>query len=114
EVYAHFKMPLEINISGDNIKYLFICKLNPSKSVTRSCMDDLMSNLIAHKTRCAPKQVTGSSSIKSFVHGSMYSYSRMRYLLTLWVAWCHRPYAIVQDAELLQILHMLYEPVDIP
>ncbi|KAF8578274.1 hypothetical protein K439DRAFT_1241850, partial [Ramaria rubella] len=114
EVYAHFKMPPEIKISGDNIKYLFICKSNPSKSVTHSCMDDLTSNLVAHKTRCAPEQVTGSSSIKSFVHGSTYSYSQMRYLLTLWVARCHQPYAIVQDAELLQILQMLYELVDVP
>ncbi|KAF8574727.1 hypothetical protein K439DRAFT_1371668, partial [Ramaria rubella] len=110
----HFKMPPEIKISGDNIKYLFICKSNPSKSVTRSCMDDSTSNLVAHKTRCAPKQVTGSSSIKSFVHGLTYNYSRMCYLLTLWVAWRHRPYAIVQDAKLLQILQMLYELVDVP
>ncbi|KAF8592437.1 hypothetical protein K439DRAFT_1323416, partial [Ramaria rubella] len=30
------------------------------------------------------------------------------------VAWQHRPYSIVEDPELLQILQMLYEPVEVP
>ncbi|KAF8578372.1 hypothetical protein K439DRAFT_1315739, partial [Ramaria rubella] len=34
--------------------------------------------------------------------------------LTLWVARHHQPYGIVQDAKLLQILQMLYKPVDVP
>ncbi|KAF8584357.1 hypothetical protein K439DRAFT_1346259, partial [Ramaria rubella] len=32
----------------------------------------------------------------------------------LWVACRHRPYAIIQDPELLEIFKMLYEPAQIP
>ncbi|KAF8575009.1 hypothetical protein K439DRAFT_1370979 [Ramaria rubella] len=113
DIYDLFKMPPEIKVVGDGIKYMFICKSNPSKSVTRSCIDDSTSNLVAHKTRCAPDKAKGSSSIKSFAHGSMYTHGCMRYLLAIWVAWHHRPYAIVQDVELLEILCMLYDPVDV-
>ncbi|KAF8592629.1 hypothetical protein K439DRAFT_1323437 [Ramaria rubella] len=75
---------------------------------------DLTRNLMAHKARCDPDPVGGSSSIKHFAHSSMYSAVQLHFLLTIWVAWHHRPYAIVQDAELLEILHMLYRPVEIP
>ncbi|KAF8584372.1 hypothetical protein K439DRAFT_1149262 [Ramaria rubella] len=90
-------MPLEIKIVGDCIKYVFICKFN----------------LVVHKTCCAPNEATSVSTIKSFAHGSTYTYGWMRYLLVLWVACHHRPYAIVHDEELLDILRMLYEPVDV-
>ncbi|KAF8589235.1 hypothetical protein K439DRAFT_1612952 [Ramaria rubella] len=104
DVYAHFKMPPEIKIVGDCIKYVFICKLKPSKSITRSRLDDSTSNLVMHKTCCAPDEATSVSTIKSFAHGSTYMYGQMRYLLVLWVACHHRPYAIVHDEELLDIL----------
>ncbi|KAF8573057.1 hypothetical protein K439DRAFT_1074760 [Ramaria rubella] len=103
DVYAHFKMPVEIKIVGDCIKYVFICKLKPSKSITRSHLNDSTSNLVAHNS-FAPYEATSVSTIKSFVHGSTYTYGQMRYLLVLWVAHHHRPYAIVHDEELLDIL----------
>ncbi|KAF8572881.1 hypothetical protein K439DRAFT_1354409, partial [Ramaria rubella] len=34
--------------------------------------------------------------------------------LTIWVVCRHRPYAIIEDAELLTILQMPYEPVKVP
>ncbi|KAF8574611.1 hypothetical protein K439DRAFT_1371925, partial [Ramaria rubella] len=71
-------------------------------------------NLMAHKAWCTPDPASRSSSIKHFAHGSTYSAAQLHFLLTIWVAQRHQPYAIVQDAELLEILHMLYEPVEIP
>ncbi|KAF8579150.1 hypothetical protein K439DRAFT_1360241, partial [Ramaria rubella] len=76
--------------------------------------DDLTSNLLTHKTQCSPDLATGHSSIKSFAHGSSYSAAHLHYLLALWVACRHRPYAIIEDPELLEILQMLFEPVEVP
>lgn len=38
----------------------------------------------------------------------------MRYLLALWIARRHRPFAIVEDPELLAIFEMLYAKVETP
>ncbi|KAF8580011.1 hypothetical protein K439DRAFT_1236255, partial [Ramaria rubella] len=113
DVYNHYKMPPEIKVEGNSVKYLFIPK-NPSKCVARSRMDDLTSNLVSHKEQCAPGHEAGQNSIKSFAHGSMYSTGRLWHLLVLWVAHRHQPYAIIQDPELLEIFKMLFEPAQIP
>ncbi|KAF8577618.1 hypothetical protein K439DRAFT_1639541, partial [Ramaria rubella] len=42
----------------------------PSKSVARSCLDDSTSNLVSHKERCSLVATAGTSSIKSFTHGT--------------------------------------------
>ncbi|KAF8592213.1 hypothetical protein K439DRAFT_1324837 [Ramaria rubella] len=77
-------------------------------------MEDSTSNLVSHKEWCAPSHEAGQNSIKSFAHGSTYSTGRLQHLLVLWVACRHRPYAIVQDAKLLEIFKMLFEPAQIP
>lgn len=38
----------------------------------------------------------------------------MRYLLAVWIARRHRPFAIVEDPELRAIFHMLFDKVEIP
>ncbi|KAF8587378.1 hypothetical protein K439DRAFT_1338241, partial [Ramaria rubella] len=114
DVYEHFKMPPDIHIEGEQVKYIFGCKRKPSKFITRTQHDDSTRNLMAHKAQCTPNPASGSSSIKHFTHSSTYRAAQLRFLLTIWVARRHQPYAIVQDAELLEILHMLYEPVEIP
>lgn len=38
----------------------------------------------------------------------------MRYLAALWCARRHRPYAIVEDPELVAIFQMLYSKVELP
>ncbi|KAF8584242.1 hypothetical protein K439DRAFT_1230405, partial [Ramaria rubella] len=111
-IYNHYKIPPEIKVEGNLVKYLFIPR-NPSKCVARSQMDDSTSNLVSHKERCVPGHEAGQNSIKSFAHGSTYSTGRLQHLLVLWVARRHRPYAIVQDPELLEIFKMLYEPPQI-
>lgn len=64
-----------------------------------------------HMKRCAPP-VEGM--IEEHVAGANYSKALMRFLLTCWVARRHRPYAIVEDPELLQIFRMLYGKVEVP
>ncbi|KAF8579800.1 hypothetical protein K439DRAFT_1302275, partial [Ramaria rubella] len=112
DVYNRYKMPPEIKVKGKLVKYLFVCKINPSKCVARSQMDDTTSNLVLHKERCAPGHEAGQNSIKSFVHGSTYSMGQLWHMV--WVAHRHWPYAIIQDPKLLEIFKMLYEPAQIP
>ncbi|KAF8572800.1 hypothetical protein K439DRAFT_1313109, partial [Ramaria rubella] len=114
DVYEHFKMPPNIHIEGEQVKYIFVCKRKPSKFITHARHNDLTGNLMAHKAGCPPDPASSSSSIKHFTHGSTYSAVWLHFLLTIWVAQRHWPYAIVQDAELLEILHMLSEPVEVP
>lgn len=46
--------------------------------------------------------------------GAKYSKSLMRFKLMRWVVRRHRPYAIVEDAELREIFEMLYALVEVP
>ncbi|KAF8587498.1 hypothetical protein K439DRAFT_1337987, partial [Ramaria rubella] len=114
DMYNHFKMPAEIKIEGDSVKYIFVCKSKPSTQVAHARQDDSTSNLLAHKIRWAPELAAGNASIKNFAHGSSYCPAQLQYLLVLWVAHRHCPYTIVEDAELLEILWMLFDPVAVP
>ncbi|KAF8573604.1 hypothetical protein K439DRAFT_1642875 [Ramaria rubella] len=67
DVYDHFRMPLDIRIDGESVRYIFVCKTQPSKSVACS---DSTSNLVSHKERCSPVAPAGSFSIKSFTYGT--------------------------------------------
>ncbi|KAF8583745.1 hypothetical protein K439DRAFT_1634183, partial [Ramaria rubella] len=59
-------MLLDIRIDGEsNVRVS-----QPSKSVARSRLDDSTSNLVSHKERCSPVATAGTSSIKSFTHGT--------------------------------------------
>lgn len=67
-----------------------------------------------HKDECEKKVAPVGKGINDFAHGSTYSKARMRYLCALWVVRRHRPYAIVDDPELLEIFRMLYSRVEVP
>lgn len=86
---------------------------SPSVTVTRSRTDKSTGNLHRHITACAPV-APDNQSITKFAHGSTYSKERMRYLLAVWIARRHRPFAIVEDDELKAIFRMLDGSVDIP
>ncbi len=62
EVYTHFVMPPAImTMDSGDIGYQFVCKLDPSKYVTHSCMDKSTSNLICHVNTCSPSTSSAST-----------------------------------------------------
>ncbi len=50
----------------------------------------------------------------AFVHGSSYTPKKLRMKIAIWVSCHHRPFAIIEDAELLDILHDLNNKVETP
>ena len=130
EVYEHFKSPA-IEQKGGEVRYAFVCKKydifarrlsvrsylhyrNPSVVVTRVWHDESTSNLVRHADRCTPGATTLTTSISAFAHGSTYSYPKFRMKLALWIARCHRPFAIVEDNELIDIFMDLNNKVEVP
>ena len=82
EVYSHFVMPPAIaTMDSGDIGYKFTCKLDPSKYVTRSRVDESTSNLLHHVNSCNPSVL--STAIPSL---STYTVGRFRYLVTTWSA----------------------------
>lgn len=92
-----------------NIK---ICR-NPSIRVTHVCHDDSMSNLICHVKNCNGVTLGAVGSLKNFAHGSTYTPHKLRMKLALWIVCRHRPFAIVEDTELLDILKDLNNKVEV-
>jgi hypothetical protein len=76
---------------------------NPSIRVSRVRHDESTSNLIRHADGCNPPNTSATRAIAAFAHGSMYSPEKHRMKLALWVVRRHRPFAIVEDPELLDI-----------
>lgn len=130
EVYEHFKSPT-IERKGGEVRYAFVCKKydifahhlpvrshlhyrNPSVIVTRVRHDKSTSNLVRHADRCTPGATTPTSLISSFAHSSTYSYPKFRMKLALWVARHHRPFAIVENDELIDIFMDLNNKVEVP
>lgn len=133
--YSHFKPPEIIEVDGE-IKYKFICKRryvspNPYRHVIlmhtalsspsaspliRARGDDTTSNLVRHVQKCdknsTPK--AGQNVITEYAHGSIYTKGKMPYKLGIWVVRRHRPFAIIQDPELLDIFCMLNSSVEVP
>jgi hypothetical protein len=50
----------------------------------------------------------------AFAHGSMYSPSRFRLNLVLWVSRRHRPFSVIEDPELIELFRSLNVNVPIP
>ena len=71
------------------------------------CHNKSMSNLIWHANTCDPGATSSSSSIKAFAHGSTDHPAKHCMKIAFWVAQHHWPFAIVEDAELLNIFHDL-------
>lgn len=132
-VYTHFKSPPKIEVSSDGVvKYVFQCisyveytpqlhrlaqlyYRHPSvKPILRKREDTSTGNLDRHVKGCAPPVNSQTDAIKKFMHGSTYSKSKFRYLLDLWIVRRHRPYAIVEDPELIELFRMLFAQVEIP
>lgn len=85
---------------------------NPSEKVTRIRHDESTSNLIRHADGCDPKG--SSQAISKFVHGTTYNPGRFCLGITTWIARCHRPFAIVEDPEFIELLRSLNDKVTIP
>jgi len=88
---------------------------SPSIKVTRIRHDDSTSNLVRHVKACdGGVAMARSGSITEFAQGSTYTPHRFRMKLALWVARHHRPFAIVEDDELVEIFTDLNNKVEVP
>lgn len=87
---------------------------NPSVVILRNREDDSTGNLGRHAERCSGKRTKESRVMEDFAHGSTYSAARLRYLLNLWIVRRHRPFSIVEDTELIDILQMFCDHVTVP
>ncbi|KAJ3511231.1 hypothetical protein NMY22_g15715 [Coprinellus aureogranulatus] len=114
-VYQHFGVPT-VKIEFGKIIYGFPCKVNPSVVVNRARTDESTSNLNRHVRTCPAGQpvTTQSTALTNYVHGHSYSSARHRVSLSLWCARAKRPYAIVEDAELVGLFKDLYAGVEMP
>ena len=87
---------------------------NPSQSCTRARTDTGMTNLLRHVEACTGKKAPDDQTIEKFAQGSTYTPGTFRFLVTRWVTECHRPFKIVEDPPLQEMLRMLYSRVEIP
>lgn len=87
---------------------------NPSVRVTRVRHDDSTSNLVRHVKNCDGSALVGAGSLRDFAHGSTYTPHKLRMKIALWVARRHRPFAIVEDSELVDIFKDLNNKVEVP
>jgi hypothetical protein len=83
-------------------------------SVARARHDDSTSNLMRHVRECDHIAPAGSGSIIGFAQGSSYTPHKHRMKIALWVARHNRPFAIVEDRELLDIFYDLNSKVVTP
>ncbi|KAF8496361.1 hypothetical protein JB92DRAFT_2746923 [Gautieria morchelliformis] len=107
------RLPPAIIEKGSKVMYKFTCKRNPSKSITRNRTDESTSNLQRHVNECSPVKSSETHVLAAYANGTTYSSARMCFLLAKWCAHNHRPCAIIEDEELIQIFKMLYGRVDI-
>ncbi|TDL14852.1 hypothetical protein BD410DRAFT_699758, partial [Rickenella mellea] len=114
KVYDHYIMPPTIGTVDGEIHYFFRCKDKPDVVLSRVRHEDSTSNLNKHARVCSPPAPSSQTKIRDFAHGTNYEKSKFRFLITIWVARRHRPYAIVEDPELIQLFQMLYLKVEIP
>jgi hypothetical protein len=80
---------------------------HPSITVSRVRHDESTSNLKHHVRQCTPPDSVEARKLAEFVQGSTYTAATHRMKVALWVARRHRPFAIVEDPELLDIFHDL-------
>lgn len=86
----------------------------PSKHVDRIDYEVSTGNLRRHAQCCDPDETPATEMITTYAHGVTYTPARLHLLLALWCSRRHRPYAIVEDPEIQEILRMLYSKVHIP
>jgi hypothetical protein len=126
-------MPPEIiTMASGEIGYVFVCKRsaffppsfittlscadvaltqpltsNPSKFISRARSDDSTSNLTRHAKSCGIAPSTALTPESNFDLG------RFRYLVAAWSARRARPFAIIEDEDLRDILIMLRSTIEI-
>jgi hypothetical protein len=116
------KLPMSLSVKGElcranctmvsNIHWL---RRSPSIKVTRIRHDDSTSNLVRHVKSCdGGMTASGSGSITAFAQGSTYTPQKFRMKIALWVSRRHRPFAIVEDDELVDIFTDLNNKVEVP
>ncbi|RDB30988.1 hypothetical protein Hypma_000159 [Hypsizygus marmoreus] len=113
DVYGHFFAPT-ITHDGDTVQYNFKCKNSLSIIVSCACHDESTSNLKQHIACCEPGNSSEARAMMAFIQGSTYSPSKHRMKITLWVAWRHHPFQIVEDSKLLNIFYDLNNKVVTP
>ncbi|RPD54706.1 hypothetical protein L226DRAFT_470113, partial [Lentinus tigrinus ALCF2SS1-7] len=113
-VYEHYLKPKIVKGPNGTIMHRFICKTYPSKHVDRADYEDSTGNLKRHADLCDPDDTPEAEAITAFAHGSTYLPARLRFLLAMWCAARHRPFAVVDDPEFKTILRMLYGKVELP
>ena len=87
---------------------------NPSFSLQRRHSDESTGNMNCHIAKCGGANIPENQKITAFIQGPTYSKAELRYLLTMWTSQCHRPFSIIEDSPLQEILRMLYAKVEIP
>ncbi|RDX41722.1 hypothetical protein OH76DRAFT_1303222, partial [Lentinus brumalis] len=113
-VYGHYKAPKVVRLGNGAIMHRFVCKRYPSKHIDRADYEDSTGNLKRHVDLCDPDETPESEAISAFAHGATYSPARLRFLIAMWCAARHRPFAIVDDPEFQEMLRMLYGKVKLP
>ena len=83
-------------------------------TMSRARHDDSTSNLVRHVRDCDKTAPPGSGSITAFAQGSTYTPHKLQMKIALWVARRHRPFSIIEDPELIDILRDLNSKVVTP
>ncbi|KAI1784914.1 hypothetical protein LXA43DRAFT_900837 [Ganoderma leucocontextum] len=113
-IYEHFKALFIVRGPKGAVMHRFVCKKSPSKHVDHADYEDSTGNLKHHVKLCEPEDTPEQQVISAFATGSAYSPARLWFLLAIWCATRHRPFAIVEDPEFKGILGMFYRKVHIP
>ncbi|PPQ74939.1 hypothetical protein CVT26_011413 [Gymnopilus dilepis] len=104
DVYKHFRSPPAIHEKQDGtIQYIYTCKSRPSITVKRARHDESTSNLVRHVKLCTPGNSAQTNALAAFASGSKYNEAKHRMKCALWIARRSRPFAIIEDPELLDI-----------
>jgi hypothetical protein len=82
--------------------------------VTRARHDESTSNLVRHVDSCDHKGGSATRTMSAFAHGSTYNPGTFRFKLAIWIAKRHRPFAIVEDPEFVELLTSLNNTVFVP
>ncbi len=87
---------------------------HPRTKITRARHDVSTSNLKNHAESCAPSKDPKQGTLDKDVAGANYSRAKFRFILLRWIVCRHRPFAIVEDPELIEAFQMLYAQAEIP
>ena len=87
---------------------------NPSITWTRQAKDHSTGNLKCHVRECEPVEMGESKAMVKFVAGLTYTREDIRFQIAKWITKHCRPFAIIEDEELLKVFWMLHASVNVP